>query len=413
MSLIEWIPPDREKKGWPLPYETDELEEAVTIMETLETARLYSLPPVTGSIKPQHVLRKRDLTDLFDTTADLAGQDLDISRFIRKCDDRNVFLFWREVTEENLQSQPMPAPEELCPAPLAEVDYWRRKDERAKGWAWDHLDGLWVPVRRIYPGMILMLDSSVGLYTVDTGWTPGSKKCVTPVMVTGVFPEAVSSDGNTEYGRMTIAEHTDMVFRELLGIVDTIGIEATRDILDAARWHDAGKAHEAFQQRFQPDGVARTTDLGKGRFECPHDLLARKMIRHELASALAMIAHGGSDLSAYLAIAHHGKIRLSIRSFPGETTPAPKPDGSIPRFARGVHEGDRLPVISLGGGVVMNETTLDLSIMEVGGAGKARSWVERCLTLLRQQGPFRLAFQEALVRVADIRSSRKGGGNAS
>ena len=412
-SAIEWIPPNREKKGYSTPYQTEEIEDSSALMESLDSAQPYSLPPVTGSVEPQHVLRKRDLVDLFDTTPDLAGQDLDISRFIRKCDDQSVFVFWREVTEENLQKQMMPAPEELCPAPLVDMENWRRKEERTRSWAWDHLEGRWVPCRRMYPGMSLMLDLSVGLYSVETGWTPGSRKRVTPVMVPGAPTEAVSSDGASEYGRMTIAEHTDMMVLEFLEIVNSVGIEATVDLLNAARWHDAGKAHEAFQQRFQPDGVVRTSDLGKGKFVCPEKLLIRRMLRHELASALALIAHGGSDLSAYLAIAHHGKIRLSIRSLPGEIAPDLEADGTIPRYARGVHEGDRLPGISLGGGVMMNETTLDLAMIEIGGAGRTTSWVARCSGLLHEYGPFRLAFQEALIRVADIRSSRKGGGDAS
>jgi CRISPR-associated endonuclease/helicase Cas3 len=32
---------------------------------------------------PKNVLRRRDLLDLFDTTPDLSGYDLDVSRFIR------------------------------------------------------------------------------------------------------------------------------------------------------------------------------------------------------------------------------------------------------------------------------------------------------------------------------------------
>src|SRR5438477_419350 len=47
----------------------------------------------------------------------------------------------------------------------------------------------------------------------------------------------------------------------------------------------------------------------------------RKQSRHELASALALLQRGDPFRSAYLAGAHHGRVRLSIRSLPGESPP--------------------------------------------------------------------------------------------
>jgi hypothetical protein len=75
----------------------------------------------------------------------------------------------------------------------------------------------------------------------------------------------------------------------------------------------------------------------------------RKHFRHELASALAIL-HPQSglrddqlDLIAYLAAAHHGKVRLSIRSLPEEKRPS-----DARRFARGIWDGDLLPPVELG-----------------------------------------------------------------
>ena len=46
---------------------------------------------------PPHVIRtQRFLIDLFDTTPDLAGNDIDVSRFIREGDDLDVQVFWRK-----------------------------------------------------------------------------------------------------------------------------------------------------------------------------------------------------------------------------------------------------------------------------------------------------------------------------
>ncbi len=45
---------------------------------------------------------------------------------------------------------------------------------------------------------------------------------------------------------------------------------------------------------------------------------SRAFFRHELASALAIIGAGESDLAAYVVAAHHGRIRVVLRSMPGE-----------------------------------------------------------------------------------------------
>jgi CRISPR-associated endonuclease/helicase Cas3 len=47
--------------------------------------------PENHVIRP--VIRRRDLVDLFDTTPDICGQDLDVSRYIRDGDDNDVQFF--------------------------------------------------------------------------------------------------------------------------------------------------------------------------------------------------------------------------------------------------------------------------------------------------------------------------------
>ncbi|HRT58952.1 MAG TPA: hypothetical protein P5038_20185, partial [Candidatus Paceibacterota bacterium] len=138
----------------------------------------------------------------------------------------------------------------------------------------------------------------------------------------------------------------------------------------------------------------------------------RKRFRHELASALAVLMAGGDqipddvrDLVAYLVAAHHGKVRLSIRSLPEETPP---PDGR--RFARGIWDQDDLPATDLGGGVLAPAVKLSLEPMELGLCEQPPfqgqpSWTERMLRLRDTLGPCHLAWLEALLRAADIRVS--------
>ena len=77
------------------PYEADELERAGEIVKNLTSASPCDLSVQAPDYEPTHVLRKQDLVDLFDTTPDLSGYDLDVSRFIRSEQDRDVLLAWR------------------------------------------------------------------------------------------------------------------------------------------------------------------------------------------------------------------------------------------------------------------------------------------------------------------------------
>jgi CRISPR-associated endonuclease/helicase Cas3 len=136
---------------------------------------------------------------------------------------------------------------------------------------------------------------------------------------------------------------------------------------------------------------------------------SRPGFRHELATAIAMLQNGLPDLAAYLAAAHHGKVRLSIRSLPNET----HPDNPDTRFARGVWDRDTMPGVSLGGKTDVPQTILDLSYMELGESETTgASWLAR-MTVLRDSqgiGPFRLTLMEALLRVADWRAGLSEGG---
>jgi CRISPR-associated endonuclease/helicase Cas3 len=132
----------------------------------------------------------------------------------------------------------------------------------------------------------------------------------------------------------------------------------------------------------------------------------RKYFRHELASALAVLQAGLPFEVAYLVAAHHGKVRLAIRALPDEY---PLPDKPETLFALGVHDGDPLGTVDLGGGEKWGGGSLDLSPMQLGGD---RSWTARALQLTSVLGPFRLAYLETLLRAADARASKKEASNA-
>jgi len=199
-----------------------------------------------------------------------------------------------------------------------------------------------------------------------------------------------------------------------------VGLEdfETATLLEAARWHDVGKAHPAFQLALL-DVPERPVEAGselwakssggaplRYRMEVDGILESRRHFRHELVSMLAWLEHGASgsevaDLITYLILSHHGRVRMGIRALPTETPP---PDDRL--FARGVHEGDRLPAVELNG-LEVPETELRLDLIQLGLGPMGPSWTERARRLLDRHGPFRLARLEALLRIADWEASAR------
>jgi CRISPR-associated endonuclease/helicase Cas3 len=112
-----------------------------------------------------------------------------------------------------------------------------------------------------------------------------------------------------------------------------------------------------------------------------------------------MLNTGESDLAAFLAASHHGRVRLSIRSMPGE----PGPDDV--RTVRGICEGESLPGCELATGLTVPPVVLSLRVMEFGAEGG--SWTERMQRLRDALGPFRLAYLEMLLRAADWAASKE------
>ncbi len=431
------------------PYDAEEMATARRLLTDLEGESVH--PLALESLGPgdpprvRHVLRRADVVDLFDTEPDLAGNDVDVSRFIRDDADVDVHVFWRRlVGGEAPADLRRPLSEELCPVPVREIlgflDRGPGKRRPSPAFIWDHLVRRWRQVRseELRPGAILLLDSEAGGYEVSVGWDPRAAGPVDPVeppaaAATEARQEEEDLEGDppeeTSGAWVSLPDHLGHVRERLLELLhraDPALEEWMRRALEvAAFWHDVGKAHEVFQEALlgqvaQDERALRTTQCwAKGPLN--HRLsYRRRYFRHELASALALLAappefHGlegqALDLAAYLVAAHHGKVRVAIRSLPGEQRP-PEADR---RFGRGVWDGDRLRAVRLNG-ETLPEVALDLSVMEVGRGEDGRpSWTERVLRLREDLGPFRLAFLEALLRVADWEASAEeasGGADA-
>ncbi|MDE0669113.1 MAG: CRISPR-associated endonuclease Cas3'' [bacterium] len=431
------------------PYVTAELEDARDRLLTLTDVAPASLPPVTSLERSARVLRHKDLYDLFDTDPDLTGFDVDVSAYIRDGDDLDIRVFWRDlgaIGDGTLR----PTPEELCCAPIHAASDWLKAVREAEKTARRRLlfvsdpqaagqHGLaasgWLPFteQRLWPGMTLLADVAAGGYSTDSGFTGDVRHRPDPLDVTGANDNHTRSrltrsghsgesdlhgaDPLSEGAQRCIAltDHLSHVEKEAETLCEQLGITGSEEatLRRAARWHDLGKIHEVFQntmRRGLPDDTAAGSEpLAKTvnrnlRHSRPH-------FRHELASALAFLSsidwHRDGDLVAYLVAAHHGKVRMSLRALPKERQPA-REGHQIVRFARGVYEGDELPAFEFGGGEAWRGGRLALSLMELGESPQTRqSWTERAHDLLAAHGPFRLAWLETILRVADWRASAK------
>lgn len=495
------------KESLALPYDEDALEGAWAVLKSLDEVGIERLEKFEESLDqheldrlypydPAHLLLRRELDELFDTTADLTGADLDIGRFIRSGDDRDLQVFWLDVakgkksaTRRSPAKERSPRREELCPIQFLRARDWlcgkETKEQRKprlrpgiRAWVWDFIEADWVVAERslLNPGRIVCVAAECGGYRTDRGFDPTAKDSV-PVVAVVPLPASVeaqiradtSHDGDdlsaSEW--KTIGCHISEVVDGVKAIGEAVELsKKMRNVLAvAARWHDVGKAHPAFQGAIRMNGKPPRNDLAKAPGPAwPHppktyrtldDRDIRPGLRHELASALALFAvlerhqprhpallgpwievltqlhhsvaenpNGASptsderalldctaedfDLVAYLVACHHGKVRAALHAAPKDQDyrAADGDDRGLP--IRGIRNGDQLYAVSINtSSLSIPALTLSLEPATLGLSSRTgRSWRERTLGLLDRLGPGALAWLEALIIAADRRASR-------
>ena len=298
--------------------------------------RLEALYPY----QPQYLLLRREWEDLFDTSPDLSGADLDISRFIRSGEEHDCLVFWRPIPEAGPGDDWSPAREELCPVPFLRARDWlcgarsggtepqamkritpAGASPRPVAWVWDWLDGTWKRDsnrRDLLPGRMVLVDPAFGGYATGTGWDP-ERKPAPPLTICTPPPQDLADQSQdredlSEAAWTAIAAHGLEVGALAKALAGQVGLgQELVDLLETAGlWHDVGKAHRCFQGSIRMPGVRpERQDLAKA----PQGAWSRKYLyrsdsepeeyrpgfRHELASALALFAalqagnpdHGG------------------------------------------------------------------------------------------------------------------------
>lgn len=300
------------------PYVAAELERAWGALQTLEDAGIDALERLEEGLddaaraelypyEPQSLLLREEYEELFDTTPDLTGADLDIARFIRSGEERDIQVAWELWEGKTPPRALQPAREALCSVPIGKARDWLKGSKAGSALHFDYTDASWKPINpeRLRPGMVVVVDANSGGYDLRFGFDPKSKARVPPVAAAQISPEDLADaaediEALSEAERyQTIAEHD----AEVGALAASLGVSCApslRGLLElAGRLHDWGKCHPAFNLSIDPDADGRPDrpDLAKapqeawlsGRqlYPMPPGEPRRPGFRHELASALA------------------------------------------------------------------------------------------------------------------------------
>lgn len=309
-------------KGKALPYALDELDSARKAIKQIEDVSIGSIEDFESKLdedqiaqlypySPLHVLLRDEFEELFDTSPDLSGADMDISRFIREGDEsRDVQVFWRNWEGERPSAKLQPDRRELCTVPIGDAKKWIKKVKETI-WFWDYLTGEWHKLDddQLRPGLMVLVEPASGGYSPEAGFTgakPNRREPIQEVNQLTASPASTGADlsDSSEQGSAvdvwkTIATHCREAEQVANEVTSELGMPSrfAESTALALRLHDWGKAHVAFASgtyRVSPlrTDLAKAPDAAWRAMNQLYDTPThghRRGFRHELASCLAVL----------------------------------------------------------------------------------------------------------------------------
>jgi CRISPR-associated endonuclease/helicase Cas3 len=381
---IYWI----DCEGWSntrlSPYSKNECEWSRKTLESLDNASIQNLLKIQmpSQILTGKTITKDHLKDLFDNHPDPDRKDISISDFIRSNSSLTIPVAWVDSPPAPDWS---PSHHELCPVPTDKLAMLTKRV-----YVWNEFTETW-NLETPKAGKPAVLLKTWGGYSNLLGFT-GNPSDVPPLLPSRDQESQKAGWDRPAYLPATQAQHgAGQAFEmaRIRGLLDNLDLP---DFLDEiAAWSDLGKSHPVWQKSAtdeeQPSVLmAKTSKLRRH---------SRKGFRHELGSALALMTLKKPFIYVYLAAAHHGKCRSLFAPWIWEKEALCKGNE---RLVKGIKSGDKLPATDLG---VFQSTEVSLDLPE------QIEWEQEVRNLLKEFGPFKLAFLEALVRAADIADSKK------
>lgn len=386
VSQVFWL--DWQLDWNSLPYDKKDCEETKEKLSSLSDVGLLSLLEVELPHRklPKRKLGKEEIEQFFTTHPQLRSTTYSTEKYVRDAHSYTARVFWAEKLPKTIPHQIG-----LCPVPVNELNKFL-KEQKMQPYVWG--EDQWEKKSEIEIGDVVHLPYTAGGYSHESGWTGNSDDFPTPYSLT--TPKHFDK-ADSKYWVSLKIHSGDAAFymKQYAPTLQRLGFseDDINLLIQCARWHDWGKAHDLWQDfakknftNVPTELVAKFPDSEDGKFP---DFTALKGFRHELASAIAAAKQQAPFLAQYLIAAHHGKVRETLLDLNGSYEA---------NSLRGVTLGSELPVVELGDELI---ETVSLNYSD------PKAWEDQVFDeLLEEWGVFKLLYLETLIRNADVAASK-------
>lgn len=377
VSQVFWL--DWQVNWSPLPYEQKDCKETKEKLSSLSDVGLLSLLEVELPHRklPKRKLGKEEIEQFFTTHPQLRSTTYNTEKYVRDAHSYTARVFWADELPKTIPHQTY-----LCPVPVNDLNKFLQEPQ-IQPYIWG--EDKWEKKPKVEIGDVVCLPYSAGGYSHELGWTGNQNDSPTPYSLT--TPTLFDNERSSKYWVSLKTHAGDAAFymEQYASTLQRLGVtgDDINQLIQCARWHDWGKAHQIWQNFAQ----ANTEIVAKSP-QTKHPSIL-KGFRHELASALAARQQGASFLAQYLIAAHHGKVRSTLVESDGYCDP---------NCLRGVELGSQLPSVELG-----DESLETLSL----DYPDRKVWEDQVFDeLLEEWGVFKLLYLETLIRNADVAASK-------